>query len=47
MSDNVVLYEKEGPIGFITINRPEVRKSKQIKSGCRRKPWILNFQIFK
>jgi enoyl-CoA hydratase len=25
MSDNVVLYEKEGPIGCITINRPEVR----------------------
>jgi enoyl-CoA hydratase len=25
MSDNVVLYEKEGPIGCITINRPEAR----------------------
>jgi enoyl-CoA hydratase len=25
MSDNVVLYEKEGPIGLITINRPEQR----------------------
>ncbi len=27
MANNVVLFEKEGPIGLITINRPEVRNS--------------------
>jgi enoyl-CoA hydratase len=27
MSDNVVLYEKQGSIGLITINRPEVRNA--------------------
>ncbi len=27
MANNVVLFEKEGPIGLLTINRPEVRNS--------------------